>query len=243
MSVFESVFESELLGQPTTVMEQYLLHFEDHSKTFIARLVKAADSLRKFSDTPSQLQSTRPNLTWSMSYFHNAIDATLVSTRLLLSGYLVPSGNMARHALESMAFGILLAFPETGAYREWEKGYDIEYKAIQSLIKNAGYCGVIKENVETLKKQAAWFDHFSHPSRPALAAAWNPDDGAGWNVGAIFIERHLPKYRQEMDNRISLAGLLTNAIAGTHARLVDLGIAQSNTGLGPAFRSSGRDSQ
>lgn len=232
MSTLESVFDSELLGQPTTVMQQYLVHFENDSKAFITRLVEAADSLRQLIDASSQLRLTRPDLIWSMSYFHNAIDATLVSTRLFLSGYLVPSGNMARHALESMAFGILLAFPETGAYREWEMGRNIEYKAIQNLMKHAKHCGVIKNNVEMLKKQAEWFDHFSHPSRPALAAAWNPDDGEGWNVGAIFIERHLPKYQQEMDNRTSLAGLLANAIAGTHARLVDLGIVQSNAGFG-----------
>ena len=222
MTDYPKIFESELLGPPTEVMRQYLVHFKGDAHTFIARLTEAAKIWEQYEVVAVKHEKQKAELEWSAAYFLNAVNATLVSTRLFLSGYIVPSGNQARHALESLAFGVLLCFPRTGTFQAWKQGHDIEYKALEQLAKKASHCGVNKQNAEALKKQAKWFDKYSHPSRLALAGVvLKPGQQGGWNLGALFVDEYLPQYRKEMENRISLARLLAHTIAGTHAALIE----------------------
>jgi hypothetical protein len=221
MNDYRNNFESELLEAPTAVMRQYLAHFEGDAHRFVGKLTESANVWEQYEVAAVKHEKNKPELEWSAAYFLNAANATLISTRLFLSGYIVPSGNQARHALESMAFGVLLCFPRTCVFQEWKKGHAIEYKALEQLAKNAKHCGVNKRSAEALKKQTKWFDHYSHPSRPALAAIWKPGQQGGWNLGALFVDELLPQYRKEMTNRISLAQLLGHTIAGTHAALIE----------------------
>uniref|UniRef100_E6QQ32 Uncharacterized protein n=1 Tax=mine drainage metagenome TaxID=410659 RepID=E6QQ32_9ZZZZ len=144
---------------------------------------------------------------------------------MFLSGYFVPSGNLARQSIESLAFASLLPFPATGAYKKWKAGHADEYKAVGNLARNAKHTGMIKDNVHNLSEQAKWFDQFSHASRIGLATIFLPPNDeypeGVWNVGAVFVEDYLEQYRKEMSNRISLTDLLSNAIAGTHAALIE----------------------
>ena len=229
MNKIVRLLEQELFDSPTAVMRQYLEYFENDARKFVTEIATAVCVWEQFGATAKRLQQ-REELTWSTAYFLNAINSTLVSTRLLLSGHIVSSGNQARHATESLAFGVLMAFPDTGAYCDWKKGYDIEYKALDRLARNAERCGLDKKNIETLKEQIKCYDKYSHPSREALRAIWAPNqqypDGA-WNVGAIFVEGALEEYRVEMGNRLCLAKWITNTIASVYETL---GFANTNRG-------------
>ena len=228
MSDHKKIFESELLGTPTEVMRQYLVHFENDAHTFISGLNKAANVWEQYGAAAVKLEQQQEELVWSAAYSLNSINLALVSTRLFLSGYIAPSGNLARQVLESLAFGILLAFPSTGTYREWKKGHASEHKALGSLVRHAKHCGVNKASAGELDKQAKWFDQLSHPSRLGLTTIWKPPckehPEGGWNVGALFVEQYLEQYRLEMANRISLTDLLANSIAGTMVTL-KIGVA------------------
>jgi hypothetical protein len=219
----EEMISSELLASPTETMQQYLAYFEVGAHEFVSKLATAVRVWEQFSAPAVALESKRPELTWSAAYLLYAINAALVSTRLLLSGYLPASGNQARHALESMAFGVLLAFRDTGAYSEWSRGHTIEHKALERLARNAEHCGIDRKNAQILREQTQWFDVFSHPSKAALASIWQPGEGKGWNIGAIFTSEHLEQYGKEMTNRISLAQLIAHTIAGLRARLIEQG--------------------
>lgn len=227
MSDHTQIFERELLGSPTEVMQQYLAHFENDARTFIKGLTTATNVWKQYEAAAVKREQQQEELVWSSAYFLNSINSALVSTRLFLSGYIVPSGNLARQSLESLAFGILLAFPGTGTYREWKKGHASEHKALGRLAKHAKHCGVNKVSASELDKQAKRFDQLSHPSRLGLTTIWMPPckehPEGGWNVGALFAEHYLEQYRQEMANRVSLTGLLANDIASAHATLIKQG--------------------
>ena len=217
------IFERELLGSPTEVLRQFLAHFDADARKFVLEIATAARVWEQFGDAAKKREQTQKELTYSSAYFLNSVNFTLVSTRLLLSGYIVPAGNQARYAVESLAFGVLSAFPDTGAYRDWKKGHDIEYKALDWLTRNAEHCRVDKKNVEMLNTQIKCYDKYSHPSREALKSIWLPPcqqhpDGA-WNVGAIFVEGDLEEYRQELENRLRLAQLIAHTIAGAYVTL------------------------
>lgn len=236
MNDYETLIRNELFGSPTdTVMRQYLAHFETDIVSFIRGLTKAGNVWEQYSVVANKREDSQEELVWSAAYFLNAINSALVSTRLFLSGFLVPSGNMARQALESVAFGVLLPFPKTGAYRDWKEGRVIEHKAFERLSRNADHCGVERKSVQALMDQAQWFDHYSHPSRMTLSAILLPPTDeyphGQWNIGAQFVEQHLDQYRKEMGNRISLADLLTNTIAGTHTALITQGLIDRPIGI------------
>jgi hypothetical protein len=216
-----SRFHDELLGAPTQVMQEYLLHFKEGADQFLSGLEAASVVWDRYVEAGAGDQQ-EPRVVWSAAYFLNSINCALISTRLFLQGFIVASGNQARHAVESLAFGVLLPFPATGAFRDWNAGKEIEYKALERLARSAEHCGIRRQNVEALKRQAKWFDKYSHPSRLVLASAWVPD--SGWNLGALFDKQKLAEYSKEMSNRISMTRLLTRTIAGTHRELVSQGL-------------------
>ena len=213
-----SRFSNELLAAPTPVMKEYLAHFSDGTQKFVAGLDAAANAWEAYSQDIEK--ERQPGAVWSSAHFFNAINCALISTRLFLEGYVVASGNQARHAIESLAFGVLLPFPATGTHRDWSSGKDIEYKAPERLARNSAHCGAKRESVEALRQQAKWFDRYSHPSRLVLASAWVPKSDAGWAFGALFDGEKLREYKKEMVNRVSLTRLLRSTFAGTHRELV-----------------------
>lgn len=237
MTDYRQSYERELLESPTDVMRQYLEHFEKDTHKFLDKINSASKVWEQYAAETTKLGETRLDLTWSAAYFCGAINSAFISTRLFLLGCMIPSGNQARHALESVAFGILLAFPDTGIFHEWNKGHHIEYKAVEKLAKHAKHCGVIsRESIESLKKQVKWFNQYSHPSRLSLASIWKPGE-SGFNVGALYVEDNLPQYSSMMKNHIDMAMLLNNAIAGTHATLIEKGVLSRPVNVLDAKRS------
>jgi hypothetical protein len=192
------------------------MHFKADAERFISGLVDAAEVRERYSRSESLGDAQcAEGLAWSKVYFLYAINCALISTRLFLSGYLVASGNQARQAVESIAVGILLPFPNTGAYRQIKAGHDVAHKALEWLVRNAPHCGTSSSKVEKLRKQAKFFDMYSHPSRLALASSWGDSLDNGFTLGAAYVPGYLPQYRKEMTNRVSLTRLINGSIAGT----------------------------
>jgi hypothetical protein len=220
---YRSEFSNEVFGAPSAVMGQYLEHFENNASNFIKGLAGAMDACTEYAGLHAEPQCAE-GFAWSQVHFLNAINCALISTRLFLSGYLVASGNQSRQAIESLAFGVLLPFPKTGAYREFKLGHDIEHKALQWLARNATHCGTTRANVEAVSKQAKFFDKYSHPSRLALASAWGRNLDHGLSLGAVYVPGYLPQYKKEMTNRVSLTRLLSGTIKGTQRELQKQGM-------------------
>jgi hypothetical protein len=216
----------ELLGSPSPVMRQYLEHFASDANTFISGLSTAMTAWNKYYAAKSPDKNCEA-IAWSQVYFLNTVNCALISTRLFLSGYLVASGNQSRQAVESLAFGILLPFPKTGAYRRFAAGHSVEHKSMDWLVRNADHCGTTRKNVEALRKQAKFFDMYSHPSRLGLASAWGSNLDNGFALGAVYVPDYLPQYRKEMANRLSLTKLINGSIRGTQRELLRQGLLKA----------------
>lgn len=132
----DAIVRGELFDSPTVEMNLFLQHFEAAAQQFAVELAAAIRVWRAYQDAVVPLEEKKPHLIWSAAYLLNGLNAALVSTRLFLQGYLPASGNQVRHGLESMAFGILLAFPATNAFRDFEAGRQREHKAL----RGPGYC-------------------------------------------------------------------------------------------------------
>jgi hypothetical protein len=93
------MLERELLQASTEVMLQYFEHFKGDAYEFIDELNLAILAWELYSELAVKHEADHEELVWSSTYFLNSINATLISTRLFLSGYIVASGNQARHAI------------------------------------------------------------------------------------------------------------------------------------------------
>lgn len=205
-------------------MREYLSHFGGEANEFIDELTRAAKVWERYGSISPTKAAHKEAVGFSGAYFLNALNAALISTRLLLSGYLIASGNQARQAVESLAFGVLLPFPNTHAYRDWKAGHSIEHKSLEKLARNAVTCGLNQRAAQELAKQARWFDQCSHPSRLALATLMDSSSGHGWQVGSSFVLERLPYYNKEVHNRVSLARLVGRTIVGTATTLKKQGL-------------------
>lgn len=63
------IYQRELLGAPTDVMRQYLVHFEDDTHKFIAGLTKATDVWQKYQIVGTKREIEQEELVWSAAYF------------------------------------------------------------------------------------------------------------------------------------------------------------------------------
>ena len=214
----------EVIGEPTQTMREYLSHFGGEANEFIDGLTHTAEVWERYGSVSPTKADHKEALAFSGAYFLNAINAALISTRLLLSGYLIASGNQARQAVESLAFGVLLPFPNTHAYRDWKAGHSIEHKSLERLAKNAVTCGLNQRAAQELAKQARWFDQCSHPSRLAVATLFDSSSEHGWQVGSSFVLERLPYYKKEIHNRVSLARVVGRTIVGTATTLKKQGL-------------------
>ena len=94
MSNHAEMLATELLGEPTATMRQYLAHFQRQADEFVRRLAHAANAWEQFSIDAVKREAAQEEMVWSAAYFINAINATLISTRLFLCGYIVPSTSL-----------------------------------------------------------------------------------------------------------------------------------------------------
>uniref|UniRef100_E6QQ33 Uncharacterized protein n=1 Tax=mine drainage metagenome TaxID=410659 RepID=E6QQ33_9ZZZZ len=59
------IYQRELLGTPTDVMRQYLVHFEKDAHKFIAGLTKATDIWQKYQIAGVKREIEQEELVWS----------------------------------------------------------------------------------------------------------------------------------------------------------------------------------
>lgn len=215
---FYKLFHDEVYAGSHQVFLSFLKHFDRDAEEFVNRLTLAAKVWLSFE----RAKGEREELAWASAFFLNSINSTATSVRLFLTGYIVPSGNLVRHALESLAMGIMLPVPETGCYEDFRAERAIEHKAIERLRRNADHLDANREAIQNLLEVAGWYDQYSHPSRLSLGMATisvGSDGLPQFSVGAEYSSDKIEQYKKEMLGRMSLAELIGNAIAGSHATL------------------------
>jgi hypothetical protein len=210
---FESVFREVIFGRDEAISKQFLEHFSGYAKEFHTQITIAANVWLAFQ----RVAGDRKDLAYTSGYFLNCINCAAISVKLLLNGYLVPSGNLCRNAIESLAIAILISVPETRCFELLMEGKEFAHQSVYLLQKHAALVGVKPEAIGSLITNYKFFHQYSHSSLLSLSSVIISPEAS--NIGAVFVGDRLDGYTTELENRINLAKLITNGIAGLHTFL------------------------
>ena len=145
---------------------------------------------------------------------HGVLDDLLTSVKLLLSGKLSASGNLARQSMEGICMAIMsahegpLQFKQTEAIY-WKLLNDEDKRsegnmAPWQLLANFERLGLNENGTAQLKKMIETHHPHSHAGRLAMANRIDLSPGGQMYFGGHFDEAKLVAYQAEMAQRISI---------------------------------------
>lgn len=157
-------------------------------------------------------------------------DDLVVSSKLLISGKMIASGNLMRQAIEGVAVSILCAsqvpvFVQHGKGRArvsvpvtyWRKVRDRapivhSHRSLDHLELNADELGVSRAAIKRLKDARHFYHQFSHPSQLGMASRMSMGEAGSIFIGGNFDEAKLKAYRVEFAERTGLCSILPEMI-------------------------------
>jgi hypothetical protein len=147
------------------------------------------------------------------------INQNILSFKLFMSGYTVGAGALFRQVLEGMALAYLCSSKELNVLEQFINDKYSTNKAVGQLTRNAEKIHVRRQALQSLNKAYEFYHKYAHPSKLAMAAGANFDNGGVPNIGPFFDPEKLKEYAKEVKGRISFAKTLPGTIAGLERNL------------------------
>jgi len=156
------------------------------------------------------------------AFAYSALDNIYTSMKLLMLGYIAPSGNMLRQSLESTCMTVLLATDrkiEIGVKRGKSKKIDfwrdyskeqkhtMSFRSISHVRTNSKILEVDDRAILTFVKQKEFYNNYSHPSRMSIGSRLSAE-GRSWLIGGDYDVGKKSIYNHEADTRINYAKTL-----------------------------------
>ncbi len=149
----------------------------------------------------------------------SAIQGFVVSMRLFFDGLLVPSGNVQRQVLESIAMAVLCSKPNLGYLRRFDNDEYSSKNAIRDVKRSADNLSVKKSAIAEIDRMAKFYSLFSHPTKMTIALNSDFSQPSNLHFGGHFDKAKLPQYRREAASRIKLARILPPFVEGVRQNL------------------------
>jgi hypothetical protein len=143
---------------------------------------------------------------WVQAFFYSSINSLVVSTHLLVSGYLIQSGNTMRQFAEGMAMGLLCAHPSIDVFERFRRDPTRfnTHKALETANKrrNRRLLDLDPEGWKKLMDITGFYDQYSHVSALGVATL-SMFSGEGVVLGSEFDDAKLEMYELELRRRSS----------------------------------------
>jgi len=218
----------EIVDNDSWVKEEFTKHFSTDILRFAEVL---AESFRWYPKIQALAQNEDEQALYVLGFIHGIFDDLITSTKLLVTGKVIPSGNLMRQALEGIPVAILcssrklLLISGKGKKRQpsvpvkyWELVKNIDkrvesYKAISHLELNRIQLSANKDAIDELKKGIKIYHQFSHPSISSLVVrVRETETDIAHFIGGVFNDAMRPKYKYEIEQRTNLCRVLPNLI-------------------------------
>jgi hypothetical protein len=207
------VIRRELTSDDAEVRAEYLAHFAADVERFTTAMAQAVMEWRGIDtgigDVPRAYVS---------GLVHTAITLHIVSFKLLLSGHLVPAGNVFRQVIESIALALLCSSQELTVLQSFMDGEYSSKNAVRDVVRNWKKLGLLEGASKQLQDSQKFYGEYSHVTRLTLANMISFSDQGAY-VGANFDKGKLDAYRKEVNGRVGLAEVFPNAIAAVKMNL------------------------
>jgi len=213
-------FRAAVLDDKTAVRDSFRRHLDSELDQCIRAMHSAYCAFR---DLEAELPDNHRNAITEF-YLFQAINSLLTSLALMITGRLVPSGNLMRHYGESTAMALLLShkdIPEFDRYMQAPRTYPV-HKAMAAVSRRryARLLGINAANWQEFVAITGFYDQYSHPSALVLADTTLFSLPGHVSLGGDFDPDKLPQYEIEFKRRTSAADVLRHGvpIIGGHLR-------------------------
>ena len=151
------------------------------------------------------------------AFLFNSIHSLIDSVSLLISGFFIPSGNLVRQSIESLAMAILISNKKLDYFDKFEKDPS-KFQTNQSLSlieTNQNVFNINKEGWAAFKKIRNFHHMHSHPSGLSLYSFMRKTN-IGWVVkfGADYDPDKKEIYLKEIQGCITIAKYIKNIVEG-----------------------------
>jgi hypothetical protein len=195
------------------VRKQYCDVFSSEIEKVIQYIYSAYDAYKKIENTFKR----EPRGSYVVAFLFNSIHSLIDSVSLLISGYLIPSGNLVRHSIESLAMAILISNKQLDVFGKFATDPD-KFRTNQSLSlieSNKSKFNINTNGWAKFKEMRDFFHMHSHPSGLSLLNFMRKTS-SGWVVkfGADYDPKKKEIYLKEIQGRIMVAKYISNIVEG-----------------------------
>ena len=202
---------SLLLSDHSSTRAQFVASFEPEIVGLSEAVTAALASYRDLDDQVA----TDLRVATVTAFVFTAINAIVSSSQLLLSGMLIPAGNLMRQFGEATAMALLCSSPKLDYYNRF-KASPKTFPVHDAV----GFAARKTARRELAIDEAAWlrfadinkfYDRFSHPTQLAIASQFMFSSKGMLIVGGEFDVAKTDQYRIELTRRRSAAETLASA--------------------------------
>ena len=204
---------NEFLDQFSKELLEFAELFSEAYKKYLA-----LDHLIK--DTENRQKAFVSGITYLL------LDNLLTSEKLFIMGYQIPSGNLMRQVIESIALATLCSLKDK--IRISTKKKDIHFYtsfinhkseaksslALKHLEANYEKLGINVDAINAIKKSRIFYHQYSHPGELSLASTMSFKKPIKSFIGGSFDHGKIKEYKKELLQRINFCKILPNIIEG-----------------------------
>ena len=197
-----------LISDNGDVRERFRREFPSEIEVLAHELHRTYGRLRQFTKSVS----VDKRAAWVEMFLLAAFNSVLTSAHLLLSGFLIPAGNLMRQFGEACAIAMLASHRKIKMLERLESDSSKVWagKSVREVeqAENQELLGIDPDGWARFAKITHWYNRYSHASALVLASLNLFDRPNTLVVGAAFDGGKIDAYRKELRLRSSAAECL-----------------------------------
>lgn len=199
-----------LIEDRQSIREKFLEIYDNDINRFVEFMSIAYDECKILD---SKISNSEEKAYISALVF-TSINNHIVSLKLFILGYVVPSGNLQRQVFENIAMALLSSKIELGYIRRFIDGKYSTNNSIRDLKKERRNLSLDIKPLKILEDKYSFYHQYSHISKLTIASMIStPYEGkSNLILGASFDPGKQETYDKEINSRVGFAGILPNII-------------------------------
>ncbi|MBZ0257679.1 hypothetical protein K8I31_16555 [bacterium] len=142
-----------------------------------------------------------------------ALDLHIQSFKIFMLGLQIPSGNLQRQVVETIALALLCSGKDLPILEKFMEGNYQSNKSLKDINEYATSLYLKPESIEILKENRNHYHVFSHPTKMTLATQISFEkQGKEINLGANFEKGKTEQYKKEVVSRVNLSRNFENIL-------------------------------
>jgi hypothetical protein len=223
-TIQQQISEFVLYGDKET-KNHFIQNFGTEIEQFIKSIPQVYERITKLESTVPQTMRSA----WAWMFLYYAFNNLVTSFHFLISGFIVPSGNLIRQYGESIAMALLCSHPLINVFDRFnsDPGKFPVHKAlsIASQKQNARLLNLNRGGWEGFQEITKWYDYYSHASPISIAHLHPFDKPDQMVIGCEFDPLKIDVYKFEIRRRISACNRLLETVEQVERHLKKTGRA------------------